>query len=380
MRLLAPTNWDEDLIAPLSKIGADIQIYGVLPSTMVGSGGSGSYIPEMTRERAEDYIKLAHSAGLTFDYLLNAPSMSNMEWDANTHRELLEHLEWLSSVGVDNVTVAIPYLIELIKKQFPRLNVRVSTIAKVNSVARAQLFESLGADSITLDTHINRDFKVLKAIRDALKCDLSVLMNNLCLYQCPYEYYHYSTLGHSSQGYNLLNGFPMDYCVLRCTIDRLTDTSQIIKARWIRPEDIHIYEEIGITTFKISSRSMPTESILRAAAAYLSRQYQGNLYDILHALNPTIKQASPGSPSMQVTTIGTPPKVYIDNQALDGFIDFFKKQDCLSGCAHCDYCQKIAQKVVKLDQREVAEYVAGLKNFLNDLTSSRIFDLAPTPH
>ena len=300
-----------------------------------------------------------------------------MEWDDNTHRELLNHLEWLSSVGVDSITVAIPYLMELIKKQFPHINVRASTISKVNSVARAQLFESLGVDSITVDAHINRDFKVLKAIRNAVKCELSVLMNNLCLYQCPYEYYHYSTLGHSSQSYNVLNGFPMDYCVLRCTIDRLTDTSQIIKARWIRPEDIHVYEEIGIDTFKISSRSMPTESILRAAAAYLSRQYQGNLYDILHALNPTVKQASPGSSSIQATTIGSPPKIYIDNQALDGFIEVFKRQDCLSECEHCDYCRKIADKVIKLDRREVDGYVAELKDFLNDLTSSRIFQSAP---
>jgi len=377
MRLLAPTNWDEGLIAPLSKMGPDIQIYGVLPTTMVGSGGSGSYIPEMTKERAQDYIKLAHSAGLAFDYLLNAPSMSNMEWDDNTHRELLKHLEWLSSVGVDSITVAIPYLIELIKKQFSHFNVRASTISKVNSVARAQLLESLGVDSITVDAHINRDFKLLKAIRKAVKCEISVLMNNLCLFQCPYEYYHYSTLGHSSQSYNVLNGFPMDYCVLRCTIDRLTDTSQIIKARWIRPEDIHVYEEIGIDTFKISSRSMPTESILRAAAAYLSRQYQGNLYDILHALNPTVKRASPGSSSIQVSTIGSPPKIYIDNQALDGFIEFFKRQDCLSECEHCDYCRKIADKVIKLDRREVDGYVAELKDFLNDLTSSRIFQPAP---
>jgi collagenase-like PrtC family protease len=373
MRFLAPTNWDENLIAPLSKMGPDIQIYGVLPTTVVGSGGSGPHVPEMTRDRAEDYVKLAHSAGMTFDYLLNAPSMGNMEWEEKTHRELLEHLEWLSDIGVDNITVAIPYLVELIKKQFPHFSVRASTISKVNSVARAQLLESLGVDSITLDAHINRDFKVLRAIRKAVKCELSVLMNNLCLYQCPYEYYHYSALGHSSQSYNQLNGFPPDYCVLRCTIDRLTDSSQMIKARWIRPEDIHLYEEIGITTFKISSRSMPTESILRASAAYLSGQYQGNLYDILHALNPTVRWVSPGSGKIQSATIGSPPKIYIDNQALDGFIEFFKKQDCLSGCANCDYCREIADKAIRFDRREVDEYLAELEAFMDNLTSSRIY-------
>jgi len=378
MRLLAPTNWDKSLIAPLSQMGADIQIYGVLPTTMIGSGGAGPDIPKMTRKQAEEYIKLAHSAGLTFDYLLNAPCMNNMEWDENTHRDLLKHLEWISSAGVDNVTVAIPYLLELIKKQFPHLNVRVSTIAKVNSVARAQMFESLGADSITLDANINRDFRLLKAINSAVNCELSVLTNNLCLYQCPYEYYHYNTLGHASQSYNPLDGFHMDYCVFHCTIDRLSDTSQIIKARWIRPEDMHVYEEIGIEHFKISGRSMPTESILNAAAAYSSRQYQGNLYDILNALNPTIKSARPTLSNIQITQVGSPPKVYIDNQALEGFIDFFKKQECLSGCAHCNYCQKIADKAVILDRHEVNEYAAGLKNFLNALTSSRIFYPVPT--
>jgi len=124
---------------------------------------------------------------------------------------------------------------------------------------------------------------------------------------------------------------------------------------------------------------MPTESILNAATAYSSRQYQGNLYDILNALNPTIKCASPTLSNIQITQIGSPPKVYIDNQALEGFIDFFKEQECLSGCSHCDYCQKIADKVVSLDRREVDEYVAGLKNFLNDLTS-RIFHPVSTRH
>ncbi len=368
MRLLAPTNWDENLIAPMSKMEADIQIYGILPTSMTGSGGSGPDIPKMTGKRAEDYIKLAHSAGLTFDYLLNAPCMNNMEWDRNTHRELLRHLEWVSSIGVDSVTVAIPYLLELIKKQFPHLKVRVSTIAKVNSVTRARFFESLGADSITLDANINRDFKLLKAIKSAVECELNVLMNNLCLYYCPYEYYHYSTLGHASQSYNPLNGFYMDYCVLHCTMDRLCDTSQIIKARWVRPEDMHVYEEMGIDFFKISGRSMSTEWILNATAAYSSGRYQGNLYDVLNALDP-----SSASLNTQVTRAEAPAKVYIDNQALEGFIDFFKKQDCPAGCAHCDYCQKIADKVIKVNRREVDEYVAELKNFLGDLTSSKIF-------
>jgi len=340
---------------------------------MIGSGGSGPDNVYMMGGQAEEYIKQAHSAGLKFDYLLNAPSMSNMEWDEKTHRELLEHLEWINSIEVDSVTVTIPYLVELIKRQFPHLKTRVSTIAHVDSVARAKSFELLGADSITLDFNINRDFKLLEAIRNAVSCELVLLANNLCLYKCPYEYYHHDSLGHASQSYNPLNGCYVDYCVVRCTLDRLCDISQNIKCCWVRPEDIHACEEIGIDVVKISGRSMTTEQILSAATAYSSRHYQGNLYNILNVLTPKIGLANSGLPGAQNHTIATPPKLYIDNQALEGFMDFFRKQNCLSGCHQCNYCQKIANEVIQFDRNEVDEYVAMLNTFLDNLSSSRIF-------
>jgi collagenase-like PrtC family protease len=373
MQLLVPTNWDPDLILPLSKLEADVQLYGVLPTSMIGSGGSGPDNVRMVADQVEEYIGQANSVGLKFDYLLNAPSMSNMEWDENTHQELLMHLNWITSIGADSVTVTIPYLVELIKRQFPRLRVRVSTIAHVNSVARAKLFESLGADSITLDINVNRDFALLKAIRNAVNCELSVLLNNLCLYQCPYEYYHHDGLGHASQNYNPINGYYVDYCVLRCTLDRLRDVSQIIKCRWARPEEIHVYEEIGIDVFKISGRSMPSERILRAATAYSSRHYEGNLYDILNVIAPKTGFIGSALPGEQSNGVGSLPRFYIDNQALEGFMDFFKKQNCLSGCSHCDYCRRIASKVIQFDGDEVDDYIAALTASLDNLSSSKIF-------
>ena len=374
MRLLVPTNWDPDLISPLSELEADVELYGVLPASMIGSGGSGPDGVRMTEKQAAEYIEQAHSAGLTFDYVLNAPSMGNMEWEENTHRELLRHLEWIESAEADSVTVTIPYLIELIKRQFPHLRVRVSTIAHVNSVARAKWLESLGAESITLDINANRDFVLLTAIREAVNCQLTVLVNNLCLYQCPYEYYHHDGLGHASQSCSAPGGCYVDYCVLRCTLDRLCDMSQTVKSRWVRPEDIHVYEEIGIDVFKTSGRSMSTDRILNSAAAYSSRRYQGNLYDVLNVLTP--KAGATGSASLGVpgSAIGLPPKLHIDNQALEGFLDFFKKQDCLSECNHCSYCRQIAENVVRFERDEVARYIAVLGAHLENLSSSRMFE------
>lgn len=371
MQLLVPTNWDTGLIEPLSRLEADIQIYGVLPGSLIGSGGSGPDCVHMAQEQAEEYITEAHTAGLTFDYVLNAPSMCNMEWKENTHRKLLDHLKWIENAGVDSVTVTIPYLIELIRRQFPRLKVRLSTIAHVNSVARARFYESLGVDSITLDVNVNRDFAVLQAIRKAVSCELTVLTNNLCLYQCPYEYYHHDGLGHASQSCGGPDGRYADYCIMRCTLDRLSDISQTIRSRWVRPEDIHVYQDIGIDVFKTSGRSMSTDRILRSVAAYSSRRYDGNLYDILNVLTPRTGLVSAASPAARGTAV-KPPDLYIDNRALEGFLDFFTRQDCLSGCSSCDYCSRIASKAVQFDRAEVDEYTAMLSASLEGLASSRL--------
>lgn len=374
MQLLVPTNWDPDLITALSRLNADVQVYGVLPTSMIGSGGSGPDGVHLLEEQAEEYIEQAHAAGLTFDYVLNAPSMGNMEWEENTHQELLEHLEWIDGVGVDSVTVTIPYLIELIKNQFPRLKVRLSTIAHVNTVARAKLFEALGVDSITLDVNVNRDFSVLKAIREAVACELTILTNNLCLYQCPYEYYHHDSLGHASQGCNAGNGRYVDYCVLRCTLDRLGDVAQTIRCRWVRPEDTHFYEEMGIDMFKTSGRALSTDRIVKAAAAYASRHYDGNLYDILNVIVPKTGFVTSGLPNARSSII-EPPRFYIDNQALDGYLDFFTHQNCLAGCDRCDYCRQVASKTVRFNDEEVDEYRGALSAALDNLSSSKMFKL-----
>jgi collagenase-like PrtC family protease len=381
MRLMVPTNWDRELIPRLSEQKPDIQIYGVLPTSLTGSGGSGPDIPRMSPEQAEDYIKSARSAGLTFNYLLNAPCLNNMEWQEDSHHELLHHLDWLTNIGVDSVTVVIPYLMELIKYQFPHLKVEASTIAHVNSVARAKFFESLGVDSIMLDPNVNRDFGLLRAIRNAVKCELGVLTNSLCLYQCPYEYYHNNTLGHASQSHNPLSGHYVDYCVLHCALSSISDSSQLIKSRWIRPEDLHIYQELGIDFFKIGGRAMSTKWIINATEAYSSLRYQGNLYDILSALTSKLRNTEINLPNTPTITVTSPPKVYIDNQALEGFIDFFEKRNCLSECHRCNYCQDTANKVVHFDRSEVDRYTSGLRKCLDDLASSNMFspgELCPT--
>lgn len=406
MRLLVPTNWDPELIEPLSSLDAVEEMYGAMPLAVASGGRSGSSLPRVTPEEVEEYVKQVHAKGLKFDYPLNASCLGNMEWNEDFHRELLEQLDWLDTIGVDTITVAIPYLLELIREQFPRFGLRVSTVDFVNTVAKAKFFESMGADSITIDFDANRDFGMLRELKNAVRCELVLLLNNVCLYQCPSKYHHYNCVSHSNQPYSPVESSYMEYHLIRCASERYSDLSHFIKSRWIRPEDLAIYEEMGFNTFKVGGRSMSTEWITQTTTAYSSRQYNGNLCDLLQIADLATKHTNPLAPLSRIVKMGSrlarhkglirtfgsfpdlphhlklmemesfgtllrtqPPEIYVDNHALNGFLSFFNTQDCDLECAHCNYCQKKADEVIRLDRRQVDEYISILNDVLHVLHS-----------
>jgi hypothetical protein len=89
---------------------------------------------------------------------------------------------------------------------------------------------------------VNRHFDVLEAIRDAVDCELKLLVNEGCLYRCPFRYAHFNFFSH-------VNGPPPrpnvqdDYYYHKCLTMRINDPSQILKSPFIRPEDLKEYAQ-----------------------------------------------------------------------------------------------------------------------------------------
>lgn len=334
------------------------ELFGSLPQTPVGSGRARLILPQVSEDEARRHVEAAHAAGFGFNYLLNAPCMGNMEFDKAAHRALLDHLSYVDSMGVDSVTVAIPYLLRLIKRQFPRLHVKVSVIAQVNSVQMARAYEDLGADEINVDYMSNRDFRALVALREQVSCELTLLANDLCLYRCPYRQYHYNLTGHSTQLDHPLNSAYFDFCMVSCTIEKLTHPDQLIRARWIRPEDLVHYERLGFNRFKLSGRNMSTDWIARAANAYAARAYVGNLGDLLAGSIP--------EPSGSV-------HYCIDNAGLTGFLEHYRTHDCARGCDRCGYCSTVASRVATIPDKRTERYVRSYQHLLDSLIESTPF-------
>lgn len=387
MKLSVGINWDPELIDNLAEIPEVTEVYGCNSATPVGTGRPSMVLGKTTKEDMPAYIKKVHEKGFKFSYVLNAPCMNNREYSVKGHSELIENIDWLVSIGIDGFTVSIPYIIEIIKKRHPNIAVKSAIAAHVGTARRAKHFERLGVDEIVIDNMINRDFRMLEKIKKTVNCKLTLLLNDACLYDCPYRVYHYNTCGHASQTNHETGGFYIDYCSIRCLIDRMNDPSLLISARFIRPEDVKYYEDLGFDSFKVSGRRMKTHWITRAAKAYATRIYDGNLSDILDYsiigieedvetpdFEPVMKGAKDlKSPSFSKLATFRPHRPNINNRSLDGFLKQFVDLKCSGICDDCHYCKSWADKAVKTKQEDRDEDFVFYSKIMEDLVSSKVF-------
>jgi collagenase-like PrtC family protease len=371
MRLSVAYNWDQRLIEEVAKAKYPVyDFYASAQHTAVGGGRPSFILPSPTEDMMRDQIKRMHESGIEFTYVLNAPCMAGQEFVRETHENLIAEFQQIQDIGCDGVVLTIPYLIEIVKEQFPKLKIRVSTTAKVNSVNKARFFEALGAIAITPDVMINRNFKVLEKMVKATRCEINLLMTDGCLYECPYRLYHYTLCGHASQTYSNRAAY-QEYPVTACSIAKLADPAEIMRCRWVRPEDIPHYEAIGISSFKIGGRRLMTDRLLQSIKAYSEKKYDGNLADIIEGfafIADGIIEKNSGSDAIK-------PNVHIDNTKLDGFIDFFKKQDCEANCGECKYCEQWAKKAITMNKIGVDAQLFSLGATRKNLNTSKYFGL-----
>lgn len=386
MKYTLATNWDPALI---DQIEADTveSVYGKLSQDIVG-GGRASYLLKDTNElNISDYIRRVHEKGIEFFYLLNASCCGNHEFTRSWQREFNQFVEQLCDFGVDGVVVTIPYLVQIIKRRFPQLKISTSTFCMIDSIERAKYYEDMGVDDITVDLMQNRNFEFLEKLVNSVDCGITLYANHSCLFNCPFFIYHSNLGSHGSQMKHETNGFIIDFCYHSCTRYKYSSVDEIIRSRWIRPEDVGIYEAIGINKLKLSARERSTAWLLNTLNAYKNRRYDGNLLDILsgfdmggedsvninikYLLRPDFADIESIASSLKEKK----PYIYLDNGKLDGFLEFYRQKNCASSdCSSCSYCKSIANKAITIDQEEQKSFLDKLnRNILEPVITGKVF-------
>lgn len=371
-----PYNGDLKLIESLKKKDeySIKTVYGKMYQDIIGGGRARYDFANYSQENLKQAIEQTHEIGAEFNYLLNSPCSSNAEFEIeNDIIKMVDNL--VTEYKIDAITIANPFLLKLLKKHFPKLKYSVSIISKVDSLEKVHAFEDAGANEITLDYNIYRNFQLLERIKKNSSINFQLLANDGYIFNCPWSMYHFQLEGHDSQkgNNNLLKYF--SYCRFNCKEKVAEDNSELIKGMWIRPEDIHYYEDIGYKKFKIIDRLKETDWLINVINAYFNRSYTGNLSDILCSFDTYQKEVI-NTPKINIDDINVDNiqdlkkywdlKPYIDNKKLTelNFLEFFtkNKNDCRKiKCSDCKYCEEVASHVLKIDKSNMSNVVFNLK-------------------
>ncbi len=289
----------------------------------IGTGRTNLSAPKL--EDIANQTEYAHDRNVRMEIILNSSCMGGQQLTPEGYRAISWYFDRLDDIGIDSITVADPFLVEMLSKEY-NMEVVVSVLSFVDSPQKAEFYEQMGADTIVVDPVVNRDFARLQAIKDAVDCKLKLLVNEGCLYQCPFRYSHFNFFSHANgpgPKPNVLD----DYYYYKCLSLRIRNPELIIKSPWIRPEDIKEYNHIT-DMFKIGGRTHFISWILNNVNAYSSQSYEGNLIDLLDSIHDLRDL------------------FYIPNKQLDGAINQWK--GCSKVCNDCGYCKRLAEKVVQV--------------------------------
>jgi collagenase-like PrtC family protease len=275
----------------------------------------------------------AHSAKLSidFNYTINTPYMNNEEFTKEGVAEFRQFLTELYAAGVRSLTLALPGLMEIANEMKPGFAIRASVICNTNTANKAMELKRLGAERIVVDESIARDFRVLKSIVAAFGDKVEIIANSVCQQDCTYRIFHYNQIAGDSVGPT--SGISCTFYRHRCALRTHKDPSTLLKAAWIRPEDLKYYEDIGIEYFKLQGRqAVATGDPVRTVQSYINGSYDGDLVELLFMFSPTNQL-----------------QVKLDNRKLDGFLKPFVEHDhfCPKNCEEHSYCNRFAEKVLE---------------------------------
>lgn len=351
------TNFDMDVLESvinlngISQNGKVTEMYGSDRAHSKLAARPGFRLPDVDEDHIAKYVARAKEAGINFNYTMNSIiPMGSKQGIVQNQQSVIDFLHWLESIGVYRVTVANPMLLEIIRNiAHSDIEIEISTIMHVDTVTQIRYFyERYGVKKICANLNKTRDFKWLKAAADYCNKNgiiLELMANEFCgvggsdyATHCVYRdscYICHAT-NETLEDTLTLNEYPMHFC----TNSRNENPANWLRLRFIRPEDIPAYNDVGINHFKITGRTGTTSYIVRTIGAYLNQSYDGNLLNLWKPLE------SIGHDDLENDTIWS-----IPNKKLDGFLDFWSKEghNCDNEvCGQtCRYCEKFYNKVMQ---------------------------------
>lgn len=311
-------------------------------------------LPDISEDELKNYVQIAKSYGIDFNYTLNSfyPYGSKIELDKHKD-EICRLVEFLENIGVKRITVANPMILEIIRNYAKsNIEIEISTCAHIDTVTQIKYYHDVyKVNKICGNLNKNRDFRFLKSASEYCSNNgiiYELMVNEFCgvggndyATHCIYRdnCYMCHATNKTYEDSILLNNYPMSLC----TLSRNKNPSNWLKLKWIRPEDIKHYNDIGLKHFKITGRTGSSEYIIKTVEAYLKEDFDGNLIELWKPL----ESIKPGVKENEITS------VVLDNKKLDNFIKIWLKGKLCDNevCGEtCNYCNNFYDLMLKIEE------------------------------
>ena len=131
MKLTIPVNWEDDYFEKIDFSQTE-EIYGKLNVGLIGGGRPSLTLPSVKKEKVKEFVEEAHKRGLKFNYLMNGTCFDNLEITKTGYRDIRKTLDWLAEMNVDGISVSLPMVMEIIKKNYPQFSISASVQVRID--------------------------------------------------------------------------------------------------------------------------------------------------------------------------------------------------------------------------------------------------------
>ena len=308
------------------------EVYFPWPGLLSARELEGDPVP--LRKQVVDDVRFCRSKGLRLDLLINATCYGDKALTAAQREDYYATLKEMDKAGImpEIVTTTSPYIGVITKKFDASIDRRASVNMRLNSTL-AMEYVSDEFDSFYLCRDIQRDLPTVKVFAEWGRKNgkkICMLANSGCLRYCPWQTFHETLLAHSfSHIYGEMKklDMPPTLCV---SLVQAKQYEEILRASWIRPEDLHRYDPF-VSVFKLSTREADRPDLI--LKAYTSGSFDGDLLQIL----------DPGF------SFFVRPNIF-DNKAFPQEWSEGKIAGrCAIDCTHCGKCSEVLKRVLKRD-------------------------------
>lgn len=297
------------------------------------------------REQIISDLKWARENGIELDTIFNSSCYGDISMTETLANHVIDVLHQMDREGLfpEHLTTTSPFIATVVKRKFPSVKIRFSINMDISSQIALKYVDDL-CDEFYAGRNAHRSLDYVKKMGEWAKEHgkmMGIQVNPGCLRNCPFHHFHNNLHGHNRMGqseaaekYNFTN-------FLCKTVYARGEHEEFLRAIWIRPEDLPLYEmHVGVV--KLATRRHPCPE--KIIAAYADYSHDGDMAEIV---DPCYK--FPG---------------IFDNKSFDKTPLWPQVRDCpdADNCKNCGKCTELLKQVFK-KRGDAVEMSSEFKKF-----------------